>query len=111
MYHIATKDQTGSSVTIRAAGSEDVEALNRLAQRDSRAVPEGELLIAVVGTEARAAVSLASGETVADPFHRTDELVDMLTQHASELRSGTRTEEPPLPVGDPSGVPLYPSAG
>jgi hypothetical protein len=85
MYHIATKDQTGTFITIRAAGPEDIEALSRLAQRDSRAVPDGDLLIALVDGEARAAISLASGETVADPFHRTQELVEMLTLSAARL--------------------------
>jgi len=91
MYHIATTDSTGSSITIRGAVAEDVEALDRLAQRDTRAIPDGELLIALVGTEVRAAISLVSGETVADPFHPTEELLDMLTLRASEVRGGRKT--------------------
>jgi hypothetical protein len=98
MYHIATKDQTGRSITIRAAGSEDVEALNRLAQRDSRAVPEGELLVALVDGEARAAISLVSGKIIADPFQRTEELVEMLTLHASEPSARASSSFPPGPA-------------
>ncbi len=90
MYYKATKDPTDTSITIRAAGLQDAEALRRLAQRDSRAVPEGELLIALVDGEARAAISLASGETIADPFHRTEELVGMLTLRGSQLRGERR---------------------
>jgi hypothetical protein len=90
MYNRAIEDPTGTSITIRAAGPEDVEALHRLAQRDSRPVPEGELLIALVDGEARAAISLASGETIADPFHRTEELVGMLTLRGSRLRGESR---------------------
>lgn len=90
MYNRAIEDPTGTSITIRAAGPEDVEALHRLAQRDSRAVPGGELLIALVDGEARAATSLASGETIADPFHRTEELVAMLTLRGSRLRGERR---------------------
>lgn len=90
MYNRAIKGSTGTSITIRAAGPEDVEALHRLAQRDSRAVPGGELLIALVDGEARAAISLASGETIADPFHRTEELVGMLTLRGSRLRGERR---------------------
>jgi len=90
MYNRAIEDPTGTSITIRAAGPEDVEALHRLAQRDSRPVPEGELLIALVDGEARAAISLASGETIADPFHRTEELVGMLTLRGSRLRGERR---------------------
>jgi len=90
MYYKATKDPTDTSITIRAAGLQDAEALRRLAQRDSRAVPEGQLLIALVEGEARAAISLASGETIADPFHRTEELVGMLTLRGSQLRGERR---------------------
>ena len=90
MYYKATKDPTDTSITIRAAGLQDAEALRRLAQRDSRAVPEGQLLIALVEGEARAAISLASGETIADPFHRTEELVGMLTLRGSRLRGERR---------------------
>jgi hypothetical protein len=85
MYYIPPKDRRNSSITIRPAGLEDAEALRRLAQRDTRAVPEGELLIALVGGEARAAISLASGESIADPFHPTAELVGMLILRGSRL--------------------------
>jgi hypothetical protein len=89
MYHTTIKDPTAASITIRAAGPQDVEGLRRLGQRDSRAVPEGELLIALIDGEARAAISPASGETIADPFHRTEELVGMLTLRGSELSGET----------------------
>jgi hypothetical protein len=90
MYYTATIDQTDSPITIRAAGPQDVEAVRGLAQRDSRAVPDGELLIALVDGEARAAISLESGGVIADPFHRTAELVDTLRLHGSRLRGKTR---------------------
>jgi hypothetical protein len=90
MYYTTINGQPETSITIRAAGPEDGEALRRLAQRDSRAIPDGELLIALVGGEARAAFSLASGETIADPFHRTEELVGMLTLRGSRLRGERR---------------------
>jgi hypothetical protein len=90
MYHTATTNQTGTFITIRAAGPEDAEAVSRVAQCDSRAVPKGELLIALVDGEVRAAISMGSGETIADPFHRTKGLVSMLTLRATELRGATR---------------------
>jgi hypothetical protein len=70
---------TKPSITIRAAAPGDDRALRRLAQRDTQALPEGNLLVAEVGGELRAAISLDSGEVTADPFHRTQELVQMLT--------------------------------
>jgi hypothetical protein len=90
MYNIGNENTADNSITIRAAGPEDVSALSRLAQRDSRPVPEGEVLIALVGGESRAAISLASGEAVADPFHPTEELVGMLALRRSRLRGERR---------------------
>jgi hypothetical protein len=90
MYNMGNKDAADNSITIRTAGPADLVALGRLAQRDSRPVPDGELLIALVGGEARAAISLASDETIADPFHRTEELVGMLTMRRARLRGKTR---------------------
>ncbi len=94
MYYKPTPVQTEASITIRSAAPGDDEALRRLAQRDTRAVPEGELLVALVDGEARAAISLASGETIADPFHRTVELVGMLTLHRSRLGREPRRRGP-----------------
>ena len=84
MYYTAG-DSSRASITIRAAGVRDEQAIRRLAQRDSHPVPDGALLIALVDGEARAALSLTSGEAIADPFHRTDELVSMLALRRSEL--------------------------
>ena len=86
MYY---EEQTGpNSITIRLATAEDEDTVRRLAQRDTRAVPDGDLLIALVDETLRAAVSLVSGEAIADPFHRTDELVRILQLQRSERRHG-----------------------
>jgi hypothetical protein len=90
MYNMGSEHTADNSITIRAARPEDLAALRRLAQRDSRPVPEGEVLMALVGGESRAAISLASGETIADPFHHTEELVEMLTMRRSRLRGEKR---------------------
>lgn len=74
------------SITIRHARSEDADAIARLAQRDSADVPAGDLLVAEVGGEVRAAVSIERGETIADPFHPTSELVRLLTARSAQLR-------------------------
>jgi hypothetical protein len=65
-------------ITIRLATASDSETLRRLAGRDSSAVPAQPVLMAEVAGELRAAISLAEGTVVADPFHRTSELVEML---------------------------------
>jgi hypothetical protein len=86
MYY---EEQTGqNSITIRLATAEDDDRVRRLAQRDTRPVPDGDLLIALVDDTPRAAVSLVSGEAIADPFHRTDELVRILQLQRLELRRG-----------------------
>lgn len=72
-------------VTIRAAGSEDALALRRLAALDSAPVPALPALLLEQGTEPRAAVSLLDGAVVADPFHRTIELVALLELRAAQL--------------------------
>jgi hypothetical protein len=66
------------SITIRFARLTDREALFRVAQRDSKPLPEGPLMVAEVGDEIRAATAVRTGDAIADPFHSTAELVRML---------------------------------
>jgi hypothetical protein len=75
--------------TIRPAYADDSVALLRLAALDSAsAVPGGPLLLAESDGEIRAAMSLADGTVIADPFHRTMDLVALLRVHAA---AGRRT--------------------
>jgi hypothetical protein len=60
----------------------DVRALWRLAALDDRRAPHPPALLAYVGTELRAALGLRDGQVVADPFHRTDDIVEMLRVEA-----------------------------
>jgi len=85
MYYRHETEHT-ASITIRPARPEDGEALRRLAERDSTELPAGDFLVASVGGELRAAVQPASGEVIADPFHRTAELTRLLTARAAQLR-------------------------
>lgn len=78
-------------VTIRCAESADAFALRRLAELDSSATPTGDVLIAEVGGEPRAALSRTSGAVVADPFHRTAGLVEL-------LQATARAEAAEVPV-------------
>src|SRR4051812_14456092 len=79
------------SIAIRAATEADRAALQRLATLDSVAARPGEMLIAEVDGEPRAAVHVASGATIAAPFRPTTELVELLRLRAERLRE-------PLPV-------------
>lgn len=74
------------SVNIRPDRSTEVEAIARLAQLDSAPVPSPPLLVAEIGGELRAAMSLADGAVVADPFHPTRELVELLELRAEQER-------------------------
>ena len=76
------------SITIRHAEPEDGAALRRLAGRDSAEMPEGALLVALVGDELRAAVPVGGGEAIADPFHPMAEVVRLLTARAEQMRPG-----------------------
>jgi hypothetical protein len=77
-------------VTIRLARPTDADELRRVAGRDSRPLPDGEKLIAVVEGEIRAAISLGSGDVIADPFHRTEELVRMLGIRREQMQQSLR---------------------
>jgi hypothetical protein len=71
-------------ISIRIAGDRDRAQLVRLAQRDSTALPDGPVLVAEVDGVIRAAVAIEGGATVADPFHRTAELVSLLRARAEQ---------------------------
>jgi hypothetical protein len=73
-------------ITIRLAGEDDAPALRRLAQLDGARLPEGELLVAEVGGELRAALRISDRSYVADPFFPSRELVGLLDVRAKRLR-------------------------
>lgn len=77
-------------LTVRLAGPGDRPALERLAGRDSARVPDGEVVIAVVDGELRAAITLPAGTVIADPFRATAELVEVLRLRAAQLRRHRR---------------------
>lgn len=72
------KITNATEIRIRAAGAEDLPSVARVAGRDTSPLPAEPLLVAEVDGDVRAAISLADGAVVADPFHRTSELVEML---------------------------------
>jgi hypothetical protein len=90
MYHRDPRSLP-TSITIRAARGSDESALRHLAQRDTRPLPDGELLVALVDDEPRAAISLTTGEVIADPFHRTEDLVRMLALRFAQMHRGLPT--------------------
>jgi hypothetical protein len=89
MYH-RKPEEDAPSITIRLVRPTETDEVRRVAARDSRDVPSGELLVAIAEGEIRAAMSLRSGEIVADPFHHTEELVRMLTLRRTQMQQGIR---------------------
>ncbi|MFN0155326.1 MAG: hypothetical protein ACKVUT_13205 [Gaiella sp.] len=78
------------SVVIRHAGADDADALERLAQLGEHPLPQEPLLVAEVSGELWAALSVADGATVTDPFRPTVELVALLRARAEQLRATER---------------------
>jgi hypothetical protein len=72
-------------ITTRRARPDDETALKRLAQLDSHPPLEGPLLVAEVAGELRAARSMRTGETIADPFQHTAHLRDLLSDLAAQM--------------------------
>jgi hypothetical protein len=60
----------------------DMPSVWRLAALDDRRAPHAPALLAYVGGELRAALGLTDGQVVADPFHRTEDIVEMLRVEA-----------------------------
>ncbi|HEX8645364.1 MAG TPA: hypothetical protein VF715_00595 [Thermoleophilaceae bacterium] len=69
---------THMPVVFRPAGESDRPALSRLARLDDRRIPRGDLVLAQVGSEIRAAVSTSDGAAIADPWTPTAAIVDAL---------------------------------
>jgi hypothetical protein len=71
-----------TGVTLRVARPDDAPEVARLAVLDSRRPLVGPVLLAEEGGVPRAALSLADGAVVADPFASTTHLVALLRRHA-----------------------------
>jgi len=83
-----------ASVTLRLAVAGDSGRLQTLAQLDSAPAPSGPMLIAEVDGRLRAALPLDGGAPIADPFHRTADVVELLRTRAAQLAGPERRREP-----------------
>ena len=77
---------SSAGVTVRMATDDDAPALARVAALDSAAVPEGPALLAEIDGMAAAALPLAGGAAVADPFRRTAAAIELLELRAAQIR-------------------------
>jgi hypothetical protein len=78
-----------NAITIRRSTTGDAAAVARIAALDSGNAPGGDAMLAFVGGELRAVLPLDGGRPLADPFHRTAELVELL-RHSAEPAGAPR---------------------
>jgi hypothetical protein len=74
-------------VVIRSARDADLAPLHDLAELDSAEPLRGPVLVATVEGELWAALSLADGRVVADPFRPTVGAVELLRMRVAQLRA------------------------
>ena len=98
------KTPSDAALTIRFAGLADEPALARLAALDSSRTPRGAVLVADVGGELWAALSLDDGHAVGDPFRPSAEALWMLTERSRQLRRERRGRMQRLPRVWPAGA-------
>ena len=75
------------SITIRPLRDEDVAAVELLAELEERPVPPGPLLLAEVEGTVEAAIDIADGRTIANPFSGSGGAVSLLHLRAAQLRA------------------------
>src|SRR5947208_9863136 len=88
----ALASAAGRSVILRFGSPADEKALAWLAALDSAPTPAQPVLLAEVDGQLLAALVLSDGSVVADPFHRTADLIDLLHQRAHQLDANRRPE-------------------
>jgi hypothetical protein len=79
-----------STISIRPSRPSEQAALDDLAGLDSARPLEGDVLVAIVDDTPVAAISVADGRVIADPFRRTAETVKMLKLRAAVSGHGDR---------------------
>jgi hypothetical protein len=75
-----------ADVQLRVCTVADDEALAELAELAERPLPDGRLVLAIVRGRIVAALPLAGGEPIADPFVRTVHIIPLLALRAKHLR-------------------------
>ncbi len=73
-------------VELRLCRVGDDPELERLAELEGRPLPSGRLVVAVIRGRIVAALPLAGGPPLADPFMRTGHILPLLELRAAQLR-------------------------
>jgi len=85
-----TLDTHEPTIALRLAQADERGAVERLAHLDGARAPAGDVLLALVDGEPVAALSLADGSVVSDPFTPTAAVVDLLRVRAQRLGAPER---------------------
>jgi hypothetical protein len=83
----ASEPDRYETVIVRLAGERDQGAIRTLAERDGRREPPAPLLVAEAEGRVLAVRSLADGASLADPFHHTAHLTELLALRSVHLQS------------------------
>ena len=89
-----TATASQEELVIRFAEESDAVALDRLAQLEGRRLAAGRMLVAEVDGNVLAALPLAGGPALADPFRPTAALVEMLRMRRGAGCGGRRRRLP-----------------
>jgi hypothetical protein len=73
------------SILVRHAAARDERRIRVLARLDDRRLPGGPFIVAELGGEIVAAMSLKTRAVVADPFRRTSDATDLLRLRAEQI--------------------------
>lgn len=84
------------AVHLRLCRVSDDPQLEQLAQLEGRPLPEGRLVVAEASGRIVAALPLAGGRPLADPFARTQHLLPLLELRAAQVRGARRRLHPVL---------------
>lgn len=82
--------ESGAHLIVRVADAADARTLARLAALDGAAELVGPTLVAEIDGEAAAALPIAGGAPVADPFRHTMAAIELLELRAAQLRGDGR---------------------
>src|SRR3712207_53569 len=73
------------SVAVRSARADDEAAIRRVAALDGKPAPVGHVLVAEADGQVIAALPVAGGQAVADPFTWTIDVVALMEMRARQL--------------------------
>jgi hypothetical protein len=80
----------GDQITLRRSTTSDAATLLTLAVLDSQRLPLDQFLIGEVGGEPLAALGLATGILIANPYRATAEIAELLRVRAGSISSTHR---------------------